>query len=79
MDFDREYELESEGIDAFDFSLMADGEKADFIIVYPKKSPFLYLPRPDDKETTLIPLPGGSGRLYKAARSIASFRGFFKT
>ena len=29
MDFDREYELENAGIDAFDFSLMDDEEKAE--------------------------------------------------
>jgi hypothetical protein len=31
MDFDREYELESAGIDAFDYSLMADDERADVL------------------------------------------------
>jgi hypothetical protein len=50
-----------------------------FIITTPtkKESPFLYLQRPDDKEATFAPLPGGSGRPYEPDGSIAFFgRGF---
>jgi hypothetical protein len=43
-----------------------------FIITTPtkKESPFLYLQRPDDKEATFAPLPGGSGRPYEPGGSI---------
>ena len=32
MDFDREYDLENAGIDAFDFSLMNDDERAETLL-----------------------------------------------
>ena len=32
MDFDREYNLENAGIDAFDFSLMNDDERAETLL-----------------------------------------------